>query len=155
VLIEAIYDDVLRKIEDSQSSTSQTVTEAHQQTRDLIRNQGMEYQTQAQTVHNKTIEAVQSGTVEIQHTIEMEITTNKAEHANTQAQIAELRETLKILSAQINERDLEFKDLLTAFNKTKSSKKKRALGEKSNAVAAALYALETMYKSIQVSRLPN
>jgi hypothetical protein len=47
-------------------------------------------------------------------------------------------------------RNQELNDLLAEFNKSKSKKKRQQLSERSNAVTAAIPALETMYRSLKV-----
>jgi len=65
-------------------------------------------------------------------------------------EIAQLQQALNQLSEEMRQRDAELKGLLTDFAKTGSSKKRKILQERSNAVSATLFALETVYRSLQV-----
>jgi molecular chaperone GrpE (heat shock protein) len=78
-------------------------------------------------------------------------TTDHGEHETTRKEISELQEALRLLSEQMEASGEELKSLLHEFNHTTNEKKRRHLGQRSNAVTAALLALEIVYRSILVS----
>lgn len=114
----------------------------------MISRQALSAAEQHEHVLNKTQELIKSSEVEVVGVITV---ASQEEHGNTRSQIEELKEALRILSEQMQARDLELKELLKAVNNTRSPKKRKELGERSNAVTAALFALETMYRSLRVS----
>ena len=120
----------------------------HEQTRAEIR-------SCTEQIDATTSEHIVTSKVEVIEAIGVTNETNKLEHKGTQQQIAELQESLRILSQQMRDRDMELKELLVAYNRTRNKKKRQQLGERSNAVTAALLALETVYRSLQVSILTD
>ena len=71
--------------------------------------------------------------------------------SDTQAQIADLKEAIKMLEGQIRDHTEVLKSTLVSLNKARGIKKRKTLMERSNAVTAALLTLETMYRSLQAS----
>ena len=69
------------------------------------------------------------------------------EHQRTREQIANLEEAMRLLNQQIIDRDTELKALLKVYRNTWSLKRKKKLGERSDAVAAAKSALKHVQKS--------
>ncbi|KAF2498330.1 hypothetical protein BU16DRAFT_290004 [Lophium mytilinum] len=115
-----------------------------------------EVQTQTQTImaensdlHDNATKALHSCKAGIIGTVQLNCQVSQAEHKQTQSQIAELKEALDVLTAQIKIREEELKQLLSAYSCTRNKKKKKELGERSNAATAALLALETIYRSLQ------
>lgn len=122
----------------------------HDQTRQEIRSEG-EWAKIRSEESNAAAQRIESTGVEILHTIKITRDANQVEHGNTQSQIAELKAALGVLSEQMTLRNQELKDILAAFNESKNTKAKQQLSQRSNAVTAAILALETMYRSLKVS----
>lgn len=76
---------------------------------------------------------------------------NREEHEATRQQVKQLEDALTVLKVEIRRRDGELKEFLATFAQTRSPAKRRKLQERSNAVSAALLALETIYRSLKVS----
>lgn len=140
---------------DTRLSITKVISEAdltnqaeHRSTREVLSSQALRAAEQRKHVLTKTEELIKSSEVEVVSVITV---ASQEEHENTRNQIEELKEALRILSEQMQSRDLELKELLKAFNNTRSTNKRKELGERSNAVTAALFALETMYRSLRVS----
>ncbi|TRX89943.1 hypothetical protein FHL15_009215 [Xylaria flabelliformis] len=74
---------------------------------------------------------------------------NSTMHEQTQSQIASVTEALRQLSEQLEARDRELRNLLTDLHKSTSNKKRKLLYERSNAVTAAILALQTMFRSLR------
>ncbi|KAL9095848.1 MAG: hypothetical protein Q9165_001845 [Trypethelium subeluteriae] len=83
-------------------------------------------------------------------TVNESIASNHNEHEDTRKEIAQLKAALEALTSQIGVRDTELKDLLTAFQREKDTRKRRRIWEQSKAVTAALYALQIVYERVQV-----
>ncbi|OQV02262.1 hypothetical protein CLAIMM_07493 [Cladophialophora immunda] len=160
VLIWAISEKTTHKIEESHETTRREVQQAiaksaastqyeHDQTRQEIRSEGKQAEIRSQESYNATAKRIESTELEIISSIEAAGDANQVEHANTQREIAKLKGALQALSEQIESRNQELKSLLSAFNLSKSKKKREQFSEWSNAVTAALLALETMYRSLK------
>ena len=76
---------------------------------------------------------------------------NREQHEATRQQVKQLEHALTVLKGEIRKRDEELKEFLSAFTQTHSPAKRRKLQERSNAVSAALLALETVYRRLEVS----
>lgn len=94
---------------------------------------------------NETI-AEQHGTTRLKIIEVIQVTEQNSEavHSATQLEITNLIAAIQQLSDDIKLKDAELRDLLKAFCKTKSLKKKKKLQEQGNAISATLLALETM-----------
>lgn len=66
-------------------------------------------------------------------------------------QIFDVKKAMEQMREEIRKKDDEFKDTLLAYIHAHSPKKRKALKEKGNLISAALVALETVYRSLQVS----
>lgn len=73
------------------------------------------------------------------------------EHETTQREISQLKQALRQLREEMKKIDAGLKESLAAFNRQRSPRKRRRLQKLSNAASATLLALETLYRSIQVS----
>lgn len=162
VEMRKLHEDTKFQIEDQHVITCLEITQvvheadtANQAEHNLTREEMRIQAERAEKMHEmssiKTKEQIKSTEAEVIETIEVVNQANQAEHENTRSEIAELKGALRLLSEQMKARDLELKELLSAYNRTRSTKKRQRLGERSNAVTAALLALETMYRSLQVS----
>jgi seryl-tRNA synthetase len=88
---------------------------------------------------------IELATGNLQDALESEAETDAIQHNQTQAQISELQEALRQLSEQIEARDRQLAVLLTDLSKIRKAKTRKRLQEQSNAVIAAIVALQTMY----------
>lgn len=66
-------------------------------------------------------------------------------------QIFDIKKAMEQMREEIRKKDDEFKETLLAYIRAHSPKKRKALKEKGNLISAALVALETVYRSLQVS----
>lgn len=126
-------------------------TNQHDQTRQEIAVHFRETENRSQQNLETVTRRVESTEIEVINVIHDTHESNERARAETQAQIAELQKAIEVLKGQIDERSDELRSLLVACIETKDAKKRKRLGERSNAVTAALLALETMYESLQVS----
>lgn len=108
-------------------------------------------ESNAEQRHSSAIGAIHASQEQITEAVECSREENDMAHAGTQAQIADLKQAIKMLEDQIKEHTEVLKSTLAALNNTRGTKKRKALMERSNAVTAALLALETMYRSLQAS----
>ncbi|KAF2744731.1 hypothetical protein M011DRAFT_460756 [Sporormia fimetaria CBS 119925] len=129
-------------------TTRSVVQEEHTRTRELIQLEGQRLGSESEERQRTTIRAVQASETMIISSIETNGEANQINHARTQSQIAELETALQVIKEQMEARDRELKQLLTALHETRNASKRRTIGEKSNAVTAALMALETMYSTL-------
>jgi hypothetical protein len=137
-----------------------TIENQHVMTREEMKLQTERLGKIQSTGNKKTREQMTSIGEDIIGTMESMNKDIQAEHETTRSQITELKEALSQLSQQIKQRDRDLQDLLAAFNRTRSKKKRKQLKEQTDAITAALLALQTAYKSLQVcfrsgSRLCN
>lgn len=101
---------------------------------------------------------IETTTTEIINVIHDSQLSDARAHAHTQAQIDELQRAIQLLGDQIAERNKELESLIALCSQTRNAKKREKISERSTAVTAALLALETMYRSLQVScdlKTPN
>jgi molybdopterin synthase catalytic subunit len=145
---EEQHKDTRLSLTKSISSVNATNQAEHKSTREAMSSQAFRATEQHETVLTRTEELVKSSEVEVIGVLSV---SNQEEHEQTRSQIDELKEALRILKEQMDSRDQELKGLLKLFNSTRSTKERKKLGERSNAVTAALLALESMYRSLRVS----
>ena len=138
------------EINKESQGTSMVIQVEHIKTREEIHVQAAIVEDLLIATEDRTKERITSAETGIVELISYADQANQAEHARTQDQVAELQRALYQLGEQIKTRDCELKALLDAYHRTKNSKKRKDLVERSNAVTAALLALETMYKGLQV-----
>tara|TARA_R110002060_G_scaffold72578_3_gene81280 strand:- start:22 stop:657 length:636 start_codon:yes stop_codon:yes gene_type:complete len=74
----------------------------------------------------------------------------RAEQEATRKELEQLKVALKQIEKDMARRDEELKILIIDLSKTHTEKEKKRLQERSNAVTIALYALITVYESLQV-----
>jgi hypothetical protein len=89
--------------------------------------------------------SIELATGNLQDALDSKAEANAIQHDQTRAQIVELQEALRQLSEQIEARDRQLAFLLTDLSKTTKEKRRKRLQEQSNAVTAAIVALQTMY----------
>lgn len=134
-----------------QAENNDSEQRKHDQMKELVQKESRRLKQEGAVSHETIVRSIQLSETAIISSVELGDQTNQAEHTQTQNQIAELKESIRILADQIEARDLELKQLLTAFNNTKNATQRRKLGDQSNAVTAALLALEIMYSTLMVS----
>lgn len=66
-------------------------------------------------------------------------------------QIFDVKKAMEQMREEIRKKDDEFKETLLAYIHAHNPKKRKALREKGNLISAALVALETVFRSLQVS----
>jgi uncharacterized protein YtpQ (UPF0354 family) len=66
-------------------------------------------------------------------------------------QIFDVKKAMEQMREEIRKKDDEFKATILAYIHAHSPKKRKALKEKGHLISAALVALETVYRSLQVS----
>jgi hypothetical protein len=66
-------------------------------------------------------------------------------------QIFDVKKAMEQMREEIRKKDDEFKGTVLAYIHTHNLKKRKALKEKGKLISAALVALETVYRSLQVS----
>jgi hypothetical protein len=151
VCIQDVKTDVRADVARYEAENTVKSQVEHGQTRDLVQLEFQRLRRNNEGLHETTVTAVQSSQTTIVSSVEMNSQINQADNARTQSQIAELKISISILTEQIKARDQELKQLLTAFSETKNAAKRKRIGERSNAVTAALLALQTMYNTLLVS----
>ncbi|KAH7134172.1 hypothetical protein EDB81DRAFT_858821 [Dactylonectria macrodidyma] len=160
VLICSLHEETRRCIQQNHDTTrlelhqvtthlEQTNQDEHAKTRQEIEEDANRVIASHIDSNREVFHMVQLAEANLHETTEINAEANAIQHEQTQSQIAELKEALRQLSSQIKARDQELQDLLTAFTKSKSQKKRKLLRERSNAVSAALFALRTMHDSLQ------
>jgi len=123
-------------------STVNAANEAdHKLTREVITSQASRATEQHESALNRTEDLIKSSEVEV---IRVVTAANQEDHKDTRSQIDELKEALRILQEQMHSRDLELKEPPKLYSNTRSVKERKKLGERSNAVTAALFALESI-----------
>jgi len=78
---------------------------------------------------------------------------SRAEHEATRRELEQMKHAMLQIEQDMVRRDEELKGLLLALSQAQGGKERERLQEKSNAVTAALYALVTIYQSLQVTDL--
>src|SRR5438045_1465301 len=89
--------------------------------------------------HTEVIEALQSLD-----------SSSRAEQEATRRELEQLKQALAQIKQQMKRRDEELKELLKALSRNHNKRERKALRERSNAVTVALYALSTIYETLQV-----
>lgn len=126
----------------------EAAAEQHNETRDII------LQNQEQLFAEISKQEVESR-CEIIDAIDDVDEEVRAGFLDTQQEIIQLKGAIKQLQKQIQHGNEELANLLREFAETRSTKKKKSLLERSNAVSATLLALEIMYRSLKVSSSDN
>jgi uncharacterized protein (DUF3084 family) len=75
---------------------------------------------------------------------------SRAEHEATRRELEQMKQTMAKIEQDMARRDEELKGLLIALSQAHTERERKKLQEKSNAVTAALFALVTIYESLQV-----
>jgi len=152
-LIQQNHETTRIEIQQSTVHVEQRSREEHAITRQNIQNEGDRVIVSNKDAARTVARTVELAEVSLQDTLESNAETNTLQHNLTQSQIAELKDALRQLSAQIEARDRQLEDLLADLSKTKSEKKRKMLREQSNAVTAAIFALKIMYCRFLVSAI--
>lgn len=145
---EAIRIEFRQIVADSEAANSNE----HDRTRQEIRSEVQLAEIRFQESSSATAQQIESTEVEIVNVINTTSEINQAEHSQTQRQIEELRQALQELTDQMASRNQELKELLETYQTTKSKKSKKQLFDRSKVLTAAIMALETMYRSLKVSK---
>jgi len=156
--IQAIDDQralVQGEIAESFATASKGNKYEHHKTREYIHNAGSRIAEGTQAIHGHITHEIRSVEVEVQGAISTNREQNTAHHTESQSQIADLKEIIKLMGIQMKDRDKELRELLSALNSTKAPKKRQLLCERSNAVTAALFGLQTTCQSLQVRIGPH
>lgn len=164
VLLQTISEEIKGEIKSSRKATCTEIRQIiadsgavnhdeHDQTRQELRIEVEQAAIRNQESNNATAQQIESIEVEIVNVVNTTSDINQAEHIQTQSQILELKQALRELSNQMALRNQELKEVLEAFQASKSKKSKKQLFERSKVVTAAIMALETMYRSLKVSKI--
>jgi hypothetical protein len=100
--------------------------------------------------HREASRTIQTAEIRLHEAIGSTDEASAIRHQQTQSQIAEIEQALSQLSQQMQAQEAALRALVTAMGQATNSKKRTLLRERSNAVTAAILALETMYRSLQV-----
>lgn len=163
VFIQAVAKDITHESKENHEITRTEVRreasklttlnqDEHDRTRHEIRSEEEQAAIRSQECNKAVTRRIKSTELEILDAIDATSQATQVEHRNTQEQIEELRVALRELSRQLDSRNQELKDLLIDLNRSKGKEKRKMLAERSNAVTAAIFALETMYRSLKVSQ---
>lgn len=162
-LILSSFDEAKRKIEEhhevacgefkqiSEELTSNHVE--HDQIVQEIRAEGSRSAEQSKESGRITLQQVQSSELEILDRLNSTSELNQTQHLETRVQIAQLQQAIQDLSAQMEMRTRELKEVLAKFQSTSDKTAKKQLQERSKLVTVALLALETMYRNLKVCRI--
>jgi chromosome segregation ATPase len=132
-----------RDIHAAASDTRIANLHEHHETRVIVQAEGDRILT-ANAVSLQTFDA------HVQATIESRAEEDSFQHQQTQRHIADLQSQLLQLSEQIKQRDREFRKTLVSIEEATSTKKRKLLRERSNAIAATILASQIMSSHSQV-----
>jgi hypothetical protein len=119
-------------IRDIASSESLKSDERHRQATDII----VAKQDETHTEVIQALESLDSG--------------SRTEQEATRQELQQLKQAIIQIQEDISQRDEELRGLLVKLSGAKSSRERRKIQERSNAVTVAICALVTIYESLQV-----
>jgi hypothetical protein len=162
--LQQMHDDANERAVEQHNSTRSQIVEVVETTSRQSMEQSMdEHEAIRQDVqlHTYTLGRLQAEThvtVVEQHEetrtqIQIVDQRNQDEHETTQREISQLRQATRQLLEEIRKVRAGHRELVEAFSRQHSPKKRRRLLKLSNAASATLLALEKLYRSLQVSNI--
>jgi hypothetical protein len=132
-------------------STSRQSIEKHEVTRhDLQLHTDVLCRVQAET-NTIVVEQHEQTRTHIIETAQLVNQRNLEEHEITRREISQLKQALEYLKEEFGKKDAELKELLKAFGRERSPRKRRQWQKLSNAASAALFKLESLCRILLVS----
>ncbi|KAL2064630.1 hypothetical protein VTL71DRAFT_3767 [Oculimacula yallundae] len=158
------HDELRDNLRDIALVESQTSDRRHERTAEVITSQN--FQVQKTICDAITVESENSGErheqtrneitakqtesqAEITQALEVLDSNIRAEQESTRLELEQLRLAMAQIEEDMARRDDELKALLVELCNSKSDRDKKRIQEKSNAVSTALYALVTVYDTLQ------
>ena len=161
VLVRSLHEETTAQIQDSHQitrlevqKTGAQIEEANQAEHALTRQEIQQERDRViasmTAAHRETSQSIQTAEIRLNEVVLNTDEASAIRDRQTQSQIAEVEEALRQLSQQMQAQEAALRVLVIAMGEATSKTKRKLLRERSNAVTAAILALETMYRSLQV-----
>lgn len=128
----------------------ETVTAQKISVEDALRQESTKSDERHQSTTDQIVTELEETHTQVITTLDRLNARSQAEHEDTRNELEQLRNAMAQIEQQMIRRDEELRELIVARNQAYTTKERRKLQEKSNAVTVAICALVTIYQSLEV-----